>query len=145
LPADPAGRVGGGRIGYPFGVRYRASRLLALGTLLLPAAVLAAELLPHGHAALEVDRVAHEVSVAVGDGPCRAAVHWDAAEPLHHPACAACAWVARASVPPLGLARVALPAGAVAARLGSAPGAPLERPVGAARGRAPPPQSLRSA
>jgi len=109
-----------------------------LATLLLPAAVVAAELLPHGHAALEVDRVGHEVAVAVGEGPCRAAAHWDAVEPLHHPACAACAWVARASVPPLGLERVALPATAVAARLRSASGAPLERPVGSARGRAPP-------
>jgi hypothetical protein len=116
-----------------------------LGTLLLPAAVLAAELLPHGHAALEVDRVAHEVSVAVGDGPCRAAAHWDAAEPLHHPACAACAWVARASVPPRGLARVALPVSAVASRLRSARGAPLERPVSPTRGRAPPSESPRSA
>lgn len=111
---------------------------MVLGTLLLPAAVLAAELLPHGHAALEVDRVGHEVSVPIGDGPCRAAAHWDAAEPLHHPACAACAWVARASVPPLGLVRLAQPASAVASRLRSARGALLERPAGSARGRAPP-------
>ncbi len=120
-------------------MRTRRSRLLVLAALLLPAAGLGTELLPHAHPAFEDDRVGHDMSRAIGPEPCRAGSHWDAAEPLHHPACAACAWIARPCVRPLVPAPIARPEAAGDAPRVSPVWRHIERAYVPSRGRAPPP------
>jgi len=119
-------------------VRSRRFRLLTLFALLLPAAGLGADLLPHGHVALEEDHVAHDVVVGLGEGPCQPTAHWDATETLHHPVCAACCWVAGPKGHPIVVALVAAPRTVGLAILPPVPERASGRPFHPTRGRDPP-------
>lgn len=119
-------------------MRSRRFRLLTLFALLLPAVGLGADLLPHGHAALEQDHVAHDVAVGVGEEPCQPASHWDATETLHHPVCAACCWVAGPKGHPIVVALVAAPRTQSLAILSPQPERASDRPFHPTRGRDPP-------
>jgi len=119
-------------------VRSRRFRLLTLIALLLPAAGAGADLLPHGHAAYEEDRVAHDVAVGVGEEPCRPSAHWDATETLHHPVCAACCWVSGPKAHPIVVALLAAPRTPGLALVPPAPERAGGRTLHPARGRDPP-------